>query len=449
MADHVEDNVAQFMANRDSLIDFLQLLADNPALANDDLRLKSLVAKINKNARKQHRSTNSKAVKQADQAKKAQSQLFQLNDERAETRQLSSSPSTSPSTSPALTKAQHCYICKAPYQQLHFFYHQLCPACAATNYAYREKSCDLTGRYALITGGRIKIGYEIALRLLRWGAHVIVTSRFPQNTLSAYKQEPDFDTWSDRLDIYGIDLRNLASLDELIAFIKHKTPALDILINNAAQTIRRPIAFYKELLSTENQNLLLTGEKSNLPIINSAYFPPNQKDIYGQQTDLRENNSWIQPLEDVDLREMLEVQLVNVTAPFLLNSKLKDHMIQAPAERKFIVNVSAVEGQFNRSYKSANHPHTNMAKASLNMMTRTSAEAYAKAGIYMTSVDTGWITDENPAPLRERMRDRGFVPPLDIVDGAVRVLAPIIDGVNSAEEPVFGVFLKDYRIADW
>lgn len=111
------------------------------------------------------------------------------------------------------------------------------------------------------------------------------------------------------------------------------------------------------------------------------------------------------------------------------------------------MNVSAVEGRFAVRNKTGGHPHTNMAKAALNMLTRTSARELAAQGVHMCSVDTGWITDENPAPRKARIAAAGTRTPLDIVDGAARVYDPIVRGEAGA--PVSGVFLKDYRVADW
>ena len=143
------------------------------------------------------------------------------------------------------------------------------------------------------------------------------------------------------------------------------------------------------------------------------------------------------------------MQLVNSVAPFVLNSRLKPLMMRSPFKRRFIVNVSAMEGQFRR-HKTVFHPHTNMAKAALNMMTRTSGEDYAKDGIYMNSVDTGWVTDENPTPKRDKIQEeRGFFPPLDIIDGMARIYHPIAEGINLEAEPPFGLFLKDYASCPW
>ena len=143
------------------------------------------------------------------------------------------------------------------------------------------------------------------------------------------------------------------------------------------------------------------------------------------------------------------MQLVNAIAPFILNARLKALMLVTPEHDKHIVNVSAMEGQFYRNSKTTRHPHTNMAKAALNMMTRTSATDYAQDGIHMNSVDTGWVTDEDPAEIAARKTaEHRFHPPLDIVDGAACITDPIINGRRTGHQ-VWGQFLKDYRPTDW
>jgi NAD(P)-dependent dehydrogenase (short-subunit alcohol dehydrogenase family) len=354
-----------------------------------------------------------------------------------------------------LAEPRDCYVCKAPFRRLHAFYDSLCPPCAELNWQKRHQTADLTGRVALVTGARIKIGYEAALMLLRAGARVIATTRFPDDARERYAREPDFPGFRDRLTVHGVDLRHLPSVEQLAQELSDSLPSLDFLVNNAAQTVRRPSTFYRGLLQAGSQTALTRfmqlaldtehGEDAR----DADKFPAGLLDLDGQQADLREHNSWRLRAHEVSTVELLEVHLVNAIAPFMLVSQLRPLMQRRPERDKHIVNVSAMEAQFSRNKKTDKHPHTNMAKAALNMLTRTSAVDFERDGIFMNSVDTGWITDEDPlVHVARKQVEHDFHPPLDAIDGAARVLDPIFTGHSTGEHP-WGLFLKDYRPIPW
>jgi NAD(P)-dependent dehydrogenase (short-subunit alcohol dehydrogenase family) len=383
---------------------------------------------------------------------------------------------------------RHCYICKSQYAELHHFYDQLCPSCAAFNFYKRTELADLRGRVAIVTGARVKIGYQAGLKLLRSGASLIATTRFPRDAAMRYAAEPDFEQWRDRLEVFGIDLRHTPSVEAFCRHVLATRDRLDFIVNNACQTVRRPPAFYAHMMEAEAAaaetlapvvrallgsygdaaRLPAAAGLSQVPLLpedlaapglktrasseltrGSTLFPEGQLDQDLQQIDLRDRNSWRLLLSEVSTVELLEVHLVNAIAPFIFNARLKPLMLRTPGRDKHIVNVSAVEGQFYRRFKTTRHPHTNMAKAALNMMTRTSATDYHADGIHMNSVDTGWVTDEDPVHIAARKTaEHRFHPPLDIVDGAARIVDPIISGVKTGSH-LWGQFLKDYRPIDW
>jgi NAD(P)-dependent dehydrogenase (short-subunit alcohol dehydrogenase family) len=399
---------------------------------------------------------------------------------------------------PRLNKERACYVCKQSFSRVHRYYDSMCEPCGEFNYAKREQTADLSGQYALITGARVKIGYQASLKLLRAGAHVIVTTRFPIDAADRYSAEPDFSGFRSRLQIHGLDLRHTPSVELFTRFLADRLPRLDYILNNACQTVRRPAGFFQHLLTREaevvralpaglqavladhdellrmlegshthpsgtlvtasehspGEGLVHSATLSQRRYLDEDYrggealFPENRFDEDRQQVDLREVNSWRLRMHEVETPELLEVQLVNAIAPYILNARLKPLMLRTPGFHKHIVNVSAIEGQFYRATKTDKHAHTNMAKAALNMMTRTSAPDFVKDGIHMNAVDTGWITDEDPADHAARKAEAGFSPPLDIIDGAARIVDPIFAGQLTGEH-VWGQFLKDYKPAPW
>jgi len=487
-----------------------------------------------------------------------------------------------------LPKLRSCYVCKVRYRQLHQFYDQLCPTCAALNWTKRHQTANLQGKVAIVTGSRVKIGFQTCLKLLRAGCRVIATTRFPNSAVAAYRDQADFDQWRHLLHIYGLDLRDVTGLEAFTRHLKQEYPTgIDIVINNACQTVRRPVAYYAPLVQREqtlwdkadevHQGILggcrqferlrrrllindggggggaagllqasggggggnfnskrppvlhlpasspaaatnsttkvstaspetsaaataapsskvtieelgdgdvamgevvtVKSKQEETPFestglshsaamsqmillpedagVDDSVLPPGISDVNGQQLDLRKTNSWLLKMEQVSTPEIFECMVVNAIAPFLLNSRLKPLMtVGDPKTRpdRYIINVSAMEGKFYR-YKMPNHPHTNMAKAALNMLTRTSAEDLAtKHRIYMNSVDTGWINDENPLEKAKKTAENNlFQTPIDEVDAAARIVDPIFVGVKQEDKSssMYGKFLKDYHESEW
>jgi len=475
----------------EDLIVTLRVLEQMPSIDEghpDFVRVRQATAKMFKAVKRAHRLEKRAVIAEADRrviAATATGAADRIDDE---TRGVPIRSSTTAQTAGTLLKSRPCYMCKQQYTAVDAFYHQLCPSCAAMSHAKRDARTDLTGKRALLTGGRAKIGMYIALRLLRDGAHTTITTRFPRDAVRRFTSLPDSAEWISRLKVVGIDLRDPAQVIGLADDVAAAGP-LDILINNATQTVRRSTGAYQPLVDAELAPLpdgplpelvtfghtndqhpqALARSVSAHPILAAAAARADELtelamapgssslerlatgtaiDAGGLVPDLHDVNSWTQHVDEVDPLEMLEVQLANTTAPFILISKLRPALAASPSDRTYVVNVSAMEGVFGRAYKGPGHPHTNMAKAAVNMLTRTSAqEMFETDRILMTSVDTGWITDERPHPTKVRLAEEGFHAPLDLVDGAARVYDPIVRGESG--DDLFGVFLKDYRPSSW
>ncbi len=463
----------------------LKVLGQAQFLGEEDesyVALRHACGKFYKDVKRQRRKAKRAAVNAADREVvelTATGSARRIDDETAGIKLVSNSPGA---TAGVLQVARGCYICKQKFTIVDAFYHQLCPECAARSHAKRDARTDLTGRRALLTGGRAKIGMYIALRLLRDGAHLTITTRFPRDAVRRFTAQSDSADWLDRLKVVGIDLRDPAQVIGLADEVAAAGP-LDILINNAAQTVKRQPGAYSAIADAETQELpegfipelvtfghtsdahpaSLVGSVSAHPALAKDSITADELteialeagsadleriDAGGLLPDLVDTNSWVQHVQQIDALELLEVQLCNSVAPFILISRLRPSMAAAAADRTYVVNVSAMEGQFSRGYKGPGHPHTNMAKAALNMLTRTSAtEMFEADQILMTAVDTGWITDERPHVTKKRLAEEGFKAPLDLVDGAARVYDPIVRG--EAGEDLYGVFLKDYAPFPW
>ena len=502
MAEHADAGAAEQAGpggpadfTAEELATALRVLGQAQHLGEDDdayVALRRACGSFYKDVKRQRRRAKRDAIAAADRevvSATATGSPQRIDDETAG---LPLTSTARGATAGVLQVPRGCYICKAKYTLVDAFYHQLCPDCAATSHAKRDARTDLTGRRALLTGGRAKIGMYIALRLLRDGAHLTITTRFPNDAVRRFASLPDSGDWIHRLKVVGIDLRDPAQVVGLADEVASEGH-LDILVNNAAQTVRRTPGAYAPLAEAERTplpaglshaaggpELVTFGHTSDLhpaalvgsveahPVLAPDSLTADQLtaqalteqamtagsadlariDAGGLVPDVVDTNSWIQTVDEVDALELLEVQLCNQTAPFILISRLRPAMAASPARRTYVVNVSAMEGQFSRRYKGPGHPHTNMSKAALNMLTRTSAgEMLESDGILMTAVDTGWITDERPHTTKVRLAAEGFKAPLDLVDGAARVYDPIVRG--EAGEDLHGVFLKDYAPSPW
>lgn len=409
----------------------------------------------------------------------------------------------------------------------------VCLVCTAANQRRREDRENLAGYTAVVTGGRCKVGYEASLMLLRCGAFVVTSTRFPLSAAQRFLQEPDADHWQHRLHIYGADFTSFPSLQGFIAQLAAYYK-VDVLVNNAAQTIRRPPAYYRSLLDNEKE---LSGSSGHHGVVQSLVrvagrdpwqivaatmpqarlmarafssscsascclavpvargsalagpigppgldeevhsatvqevaeaallFPAGAEDEHGEQLDLRRRTSWNTSLArgGIEPQELLEVLAVNTAAPYLLLQGLLPSLLRPAADTgaqgRFVVNVSSAEGLFSNlgaSAKGPEHPHSNMAKAALNMLTKTAASELASQGVYCVAVDPGWVSLMQPHTGNTAAAGDGGslrrLPPLSAADGAARVVAPILDGVRAlrhGDEPARGVLLRNFRPVSW
>lgn len=435
----------------------LDALKNDPFDNPDNQRFGTLITKIYKAAKKGNRKESYAAKKTHD--------LEVINDSEISKNALSNRTiydQEKPEKDPVYTRLKipkNCYCCNASFVVSHSFYNRLCPDCATINFDNRFKTMDLSGRRVILTGGRVKIGYATALKFLRSHALVTVTTRFPALALTQFKEEKDYDTWKENLTVYGLDLRNLKAVETFVETYKKQHDSLDILINNAAQTIKYTDPYYSPLIAEEKKQIaLLEGTKWGTPnttpitghtlLENDTHQEFVSLNRFGQPVDHRTKNSWNSTLEEVGMVELLEVNLINQISPYLLIKELTPLLKASSFDKKFIINVTSSEGSFSYTNKTLFHPHTNMTKASLNMLTRTSGIEYETYGIFMNAVDVGWVSTGAKEDLRKKQFEKGYIPPLDPVDGAARIMVPIIEGIQNIRNPV-GALLKNYKVENW
>jgi NAD(P)-dependent dehydrogenase (short-subunit alcohol dehydrogenase family) len=389
--------------------------------------------------------------------------------------------------------SQICNMCRGEYVEQHHFYHQLCPRCAELNWEKRQQTSDMSGMVCVVTGGRVRIGYCIVLKLLRAGAFVLTTTRFPNDCALRYSREPDYEVWRDRLEVCGpVELSDMRLVERFCDQLEQRFSRIHVLINNAAQTLTRPAGWNARMIQLENtatsslpqsaRHLLrlptqLTeslsiadAEDEATSIVPAARartaeeviwveasqledFPEGQLDESRQPLDLSAVNSWSRRLNNVSTLELLQTLAANAAAPFIMCNRLTSVIAPKTDSEPFghIINVSALEGKFSVKRKSSNHPHTNMAKAGLNMLTHTSANDLFQRHVLMNCVDTGWVTDMAPGGVGvvASTHVTHVATPLDEEDGAARVLDPVFLHLNDPTWLIRGKFFKNYYVAAW
>ena len=349
----------------ETCLSVFEALEDLPPDHPDVVRVQRATAKLYKVIKQRRREERRDAIAAADRAVTAATATGAPGRIDDETQGIPLASPTAGATAGILHNPRGCYVCKQRYREVDAFYHQLCPSCAALNRERRDARTDLTGRRALLTGGRAKIGMYIALRLLRDGAHTTITTRFPHDAVRRFTAMPDSGDWLHRLRIVGIDLRDPAQVVALADSVAAQGP-LDILINNAAQTVRRTPGAYAQLVAAEAaalpdgplpelitfakpagrgdpagsltaapQSAAITPQALTALALTSGSASPERIaaataiDAGGLVPDLDPVNSWVQRVHEVDPVELLEVQLCNVTAPFVLVSRLRPAMAAA------------------------------------------------------------------------------------------------------------------------
>jgi NAD(P)-dependent dehydrogenase (short-subunit alcohol dehydrogenase family) len=369
--------------------------------------------------------------------------------------QLAAAPEMREATPPPNRRQKRCYICRYSLTSAHRLYPSLCNPCGEFNIAESSLSLpenlDLKGKTAVVTGGRINLGYHTALRLLRCGASVVVSTRYPLDAEMRYLKEPDSEVWRERLRVVGADFRAANDVFALVEAIKQclrtwGTDKLDILINNAAQTLTDPIEKESAAIRREQQ---LLGESFGGQLIASSTYMPRIRGA-GQFKTHREaleagsnggdgtevsttvveakKSSWTQKVHEIPYEDVISAYSVNSFVPLILLRELLPIMRRlqggtGPAGH--IINVSSREAlpehKPEHSAKAGHHVHTNMSKAALHMLTETEAgEAWTRYRVAVNSVDPGYMSAD-PMWMEKLGLGEGTCP-IGWEDGAGRVL---------------------------
>ena len=350
-----------------------------------------------------------------------------------------------------------CYQCKKYYNsQIHIEgYEFLCIQCADENYVNKNLKVNLLNQTYLITGGRVKLGYASALKLLRFGAKVIITTRYPNFAMSNYQEESDYHLWKDNLTIIECDFTKLKEIYAMLDLLQNYS--FNGIINNACQTIKASNSYYEKVKEIESglkndiksnnnsimgTNLDIVLYQDTFNILNNTvydkqiriYKEKSEISIFKDVKDVQHDNSWDKKIDEITQEEIVECTLINQIVPTLIINKLK-HRLTKP---KFIINVTSFEGSFNYN-KNDKHIHTNMCKTAMNMMIRTLHEDPDK-DLHVYAINPGFVSGICPQSDKY---------PVGLEDGATRILYPIIKYALNDPLDKSIMIMQNYKKTDW
>jgi NAD(P)-dependent dehydrogenase (short-subunit alcohol dehydrogenase family) len=350
-----------------------------------------------------------------------------------------------------------CYICKKCYDSDIYIesYNNLCISCSQENYTNKNLKADLSSMSFLVTGGRVKLGFSSALKLLRMGASVVTTTRYPHFAMRNYQSEPDYVNWKDKLVIVQCDFTKLEEIYSMLKLLDAHN--FNGIINNACQTIRASSLYYSTVQGIEagiessmienNDTVLETqlvsyNKISSPQVLNNTVYGTElaefaldtKTNVFKDVQDIPHLNSWDKKIDEISPEEIVECTLINQLVPTLLINKLKPRL-QSP---KFIINVTSLEGSFHNN-KNDKHPHTNMCKASMNMLIRTLGEDSDK-DLHVYAINPGYVSGVCPQLSKYA---------IGLDDGASRIIYPIVRlGLGHALTKDYAM-MQNYKPASW